>query len=130
MRDINDLTNSNIGAAILHTSLGPGLLESAYQKCLKYEMAEIGLEVEEERDMPLVYKQVKMDCGYRIDLLVENKVVVELKSVSEVTDAHIAQVLTYLKLSNNNIGLLLNFIVFRLKDGIRRLINKHYEDTE
>ena len=80
--------------------------------------------------MPLVYKQVKMDCGYRIDLLVENKVVVELKSVSEVTDAHIAQVLTYLKLSNNNIGLLLNFIVFRLKDGIRRLINKHYEDTE
>lgn len=112
MRDINDLTNSIIGAAIqVHTSLGPGLLESAYQKCLKYEMAEIGLEVEEERDMPLVYKQVKMDCGYRIDLLVENKVVVELKSVSEVTDAHIAQVLTYLKLNLSDLCLSSDFSV-------------------
>jgi GxxExxY protein len=125
---INEITEKVIGCAIVvHTELGPGLLESAYQECLFHELQLEGLNVEKEKPLSLVYKDVKMECGYRVDLLVENKVIVELKSVEALTDVHLAQVLTYLKLSNNKIGLLLNFNSFRIKDGLRRLINKYYQ---
>ncbi|SNT16066.1 GxxExxY protein [Ekhidna lutea] len=125
---INEITEKVIGCAIaVHTELGPGLLESAYQECLFHELQLEGLNVEKEKPLPLVYKDVKMECGYRVDLLVENKVIiVELKSVEALTNVHVAQVLTYLKLSNNKIGLLINFNSFRIKDGLRRLINKYY----
>lgn len=127
MKDINQITNRIIGAAIkVHTELGPGLLESAYQECLFYELREEGHKVEKEKAMPLIYNDVQMDCGYRVDLFVEDQVIVELKAVKSIEDIHVAQLLTYLKLSNCKIGLLLNFNVFRLKDGITRLINKYY----
>ncbi|MEO9869346.1 GxxExxY protein [Ekhidna sp.] len=126
--NINEITEKVIGCAIcVHTELGPGLLESAYQECLFYELQSEGLFVEKEKPLPLLYKSVKMECGYRVDLLVEKKVIVELKSVEALTDVHVAQVLTYLKLSNNKIGLLINFNSFRVKDGLKRLINKYYE---
>ncbi len=106
----------------VHTALGPGLLESAYQECLNYELKKCGLKVEKEKPLPLVYKEVKLEYGYRIDLLVENKVVIELKTVENFTDVHIAQTLTYMKLSNCKLGLLLNFYTKSLKNGIKRLI--------
>ncbi len=125
---INEITELVIGCAIsVHTALGPGLLESAYQECLYYELTSQGLKVEKEKPLPLIYKDVKMECGYRVDLLVEDKVIVELKAVEALTDVHIAQVLTYLKLSNNKIGLLINFNSYRIKDGLKRLINKYYK---
>ncbi len=105
----------------VHSNLGPGLLESAYRECLAYEINKQGLTVEKEKPLPLVYKEIKLDYGYRLDLLVENKVIVELKSIEEFHDVHIAQVLTYLKLSNKGLGLLLNFYTKSLKDGIKRL---------
>jgi len=127
---INEITEAIIGYSIkIHTELGLGLLESAYQECLFYELSSNGFNVEKEKPLALVYKGVKMECGYRVDLLVENKVIVELKSVEALTDVHIAQVLTYLKLSNNKIGLLINFNVYRLKDGLKRLINKYYSSA-
>lgn len=113
------------GAFKVHTALGPGLLESAYTNCLEYELKNSGLYVEKEKPLPLVYKEVKLECGYRIDLLVENKVIVELKSVETLNDLHLAQTLTYLKLKNLRIGLLLNFNVVSLKQGIKRVINSH-----
>ena len=120
----NELSKIIIGCAIdVHKQLGPGLLESAYQECLFYELKQAGLKVEKEKPMPIVYKDVKLDHGYRIDLLVENKVVIELKTVESLTDVHTAQVLTYLKLGNYKHGLLLNFHVTILKNGIKRLIN-------
>lgn len=120
----NEISNKIIGCAInVHKQLGPGLLESAYQECLYYELKEAGLKVEKEKAMPIVYKDVKLDHGYRIDLLVENKVVVELKTVEFLTDIHTAQVLTYLRLGDYKLGLLLNFYVSVLKNGIKRLIN-------
>jgi GxxExxY protein len=125
---INEITELVIGSAIsVHTVLGPGLFESAYQECLYYELTTQGLKVEKEKPLPLIYKDVKMECGYRVDLLVENKVIIELKSVEALTDVHMAQVLTYLKLSNNKIGLLINFNSYRIKDGLKRLINKYYK---
>lgn len=125
---INEITELIIRCAItVHTELGPGLLESAYQECLFYELITEGLKVEKEKALPLVYKEIKMESGYRIDLLVENKVIIEIKSVEQLTDVHVAQVLTYLKLSNNKIGLLINFNTYRVKDGLRRLINKYYK---
>ena len=102
--------------------LGPGLLESAYKECLYYELNEAGLDVEKEKALPLVYKNVKLDCGYRIDLLVENQIVLELKSVEALNDIHMAQILTYLKLQDLRFGLLINFNVARLKDGIKRVV--------
>ena len=121
----NELASIIIGAGIdIHTSLGPGLLESAYQECLFYKLKQIGFQVEKEKAMPLIYEEVKMNCGYRIDLLVENKVVVELKSISELSDIHLAQILTYLKLGNYKLGLLMNFNEFRLKNGIKRVVNR------
>ncbi len=120
---INELSNTIIGLAIeVHRQLGPGLLESAYQECLYYELKKAGLKVEKEKPMPIVYKEVKLDHGYRMDLLVENEVVIEIKTVECFTDVHIAQVLTYLKLGNYKLGLLINFHVSLLKNGIKRLI--------
>lgn len=106
----------------VHIGLGPGLLESAYEECLYYELQQSGLEVEKQIPLPLVYKDVKLNAGYRIDLLVENKVIVEIKSVESLADIHMAQILTYLKLSGCKLGLLVNFNVRHLKDGIKRVI--------
>jgi len=126
----NRLTEQIIGCAIkVHRSLGPGLLESAYQECLLFELKKAGLYVEKEKPLPLVYEEVKLDCGYRIDLLVEKQVVIEIKSVEALNDVHTAQVLTYLKLSNCRIGLLINFNVTQLTKGIKRLYNKYYSDN-
>ncbi len=120
----NELSKIIIGCAIeVHKHLGPGLLESAYQECLLYELKDAGLKVQKEKPMPIVYKEVKLDHGYRIDLLVENKVVIEIKTVDTLNDVHLAQVLTYLKLGNYKLGLLLNFQVSMLKSGIKRIIN-------
>jgi GxxExxY protein len=120
----NELSNKIIGAAIeVHNGLGPGLLESAYKECLYFKLAQLGLNVAKERAMPLVFESVKLECGYRIDLLVENKVVIEVKSVDALTDIHLAQTLTYLKLGNYKLGLLINFNVLKVKDGLRRIIN-------
>ncbi len=119
----NDLAYKVIGAAIeVHKKLGPGLLESAYQECLFYELKELGLNVKKEIPRPIVYKEVKLDHGYRIDLLVEDKLVIELKTVEALTDVHLAQVLTYLKLGEYKLGLLINFNVSKLTNGIRRII--------
>lgn len=120
----NELSNKIIGCAInVHKQLGPGLLESAYQECLMYELQQSGLKVRKEKPMPIKYKDVKLDHGYRIDLLVEEKVVIEIKTVEAFTDVHTAQVLTYLRLGNFKLGLLLNFHVSILKNGIKRIIN-------
>lgn len=119
----NELSQLIIGKAIeIHKALGPGLLESAYKECLFYELRSLGLKVEKEKPLPIIYKDIKLDHGYRIDLLVENKVVIELKTVEAFTDVHFAQVLTYLKIGNFKLGLLLNFNVLRLKEGIKRFI--------
>ena len=120
----NQIANNVIGIAIEgHKTLGPGLLESAYKQCLVYKINQSGLNVEKEKPIPLVFEEVKLDCGYRIDLLVENKVVIELKAVEALNDVHLAQILTYLKLGNYKLGLLINFNVNLLKNGIKRVIN-------
>jgi GxxExxY protein len=120
----NEISNKIIGLAIaVHQSLGPGLLESAYKECLFYRLRKEGFYVEKEKPMPLVYEEVKLDCGYRIDLLVESKVVIEIKSVEALNEVHLAQILTYMKLGGYRLGLLINFNVSLLKDGVRRLIN-------
>lgn len=121
--ELNMLSNEMIGLAIkVHKALGPGLLESSYKECLFYEIAKTGHNVEKEKSLPLVYETIKLDIGYRIDLLVENKLIIEIKSVEALTDIHTAQVLTYLKLSGNRLGLLINFNVSLLKNGIKRLV--------
>lgn len=121
----NELSNIVIGIAIdVHRTLGPGLLENAYKECLFYKLRKEGFLVEKEKVMPLVYEDVKLDCGYRIDLLVENKLVLELKSVEDLNDVHFAQTLTYLKLGKFKLGLLINFNVDLLKHGIKRVVNK------
>jgi len=120
----NDISGKIIGCAIeVHKALGPGLLESAYEECLFYELMETGLKVERQKPLPVVYKEVKLEAGYRVDLLVEDKVVIELKSVEALNDVHTAQVLTYLKLSGCKLGLLMNFNVTKLVDGIKRYKN-------
>lgn len=119
-----ELSNIIIGKAIeVHKVLGPGLLESAYQECLYYELVNSGLSVQKEVALPIVYKEIKLDHGYRIDLLVENKVVIELKTVEQLNDVHEAQVLTYLKLGEFKLGLLFNFNVKMLKMGMKRYVN-------
>jgi GxxExxY protein len=116
--------NAVIGLAIkVHSSLGPGLLESAYKECLFYNILKEGFNVVKEKPIPLVFEEVKLECGYRIDLLVENKLLIEIKSVEALNDIHFAQTLTYMKLGNYKLGLLINFNVLRLKDGIRRIVN-------
>lgn len=119
--DINDITEKIIGAAIeVHRRLGPGLLESAYQECLCYELKHINLSFNREIPMPIIYKEIKLDHGYRLDILVENKIVVELKSVDSLLDVHTAQILTYMRLGEYSTGLLINFNVSLLKNGIKR----------
>jgi GxxExxY protein len=119
----NDITHEIIGAAIeVHKRLGPGLLESAYEECLSHELRLRNLRVERQRGIPVVYKEVKLECGYRLDLLVEGRIVVELKSVEGLAPIHEAIILTYLRLSGHKIGLLINFNVAILKDGVRRFI--------
>lgn len=120
----NELSHIVIGLAIeVHNTLGAGLLESAYQECLYYKLRKEGFKVEKEKAMPLVFEEVKLDCGYRIDLLVEDKLVIEIKSVEAINDIHLAQTLTYLKLGNFKLGLLINFNVTLLKHGIKRIVN-------
>lgn len=120
----NEISERIIGCAIeVHKSLGPGLLENAYQECLGYELNKAGLYVEKEKALPLVYKDVKLETGYRLDLIVENKVIIEVKSIEAINDIHIAQVLTYLKISGCKLGLLMNFNVLRLTEGLKRLVN-------
>ena len=119
----NDLVTEVIGSAIIiHRALGPGLLESAYKECLYYELIKKGLYVEKEKPLPLIYEEIKLDCGYRLDLMVENKLIVEIISVNGLTDIHLAQVLTYLNVSGCKLALLINFSVLKVKDGIRRII--------
>jgi GxxExxY protein len=120
--DVDSLTSNIIGAAIeVHRSLGPGLLESAYQTCLHYELHLRRLKVESQKPLPVFYKDVMLDCGYRLDFVVENQVVVEIKSVNAMIGMHEAQLLSYLKLGKYRVGLLINFNVKTLKDGIRRM---------
>lgn len=107
----------------VHKALGPGLLESVYEECLYYELLQTGLYVEKQKPMPLIYEEVKMDVGYRIDIVVENKVVIEVKSVDALNEVHLAQVLTYLKLSNCKLGMLINFNTLLFKNGVKRVIN-------
>ena len=121
----NEISFKILEAAFkVHTALGPGLLESSYQAVLVHELKKMGLHVEKEKPLPLVYEEVHLEIGYRIDILVENKVVIEVKSVDALNDIHLAQVLTYLKLSDCKLGLLLNFNVKSMKQGIRRVANK------
>jgi GxxExxY protein len=121
---INEITKAVIGAAIdVHGALGPGLLESAYEACLSWELVERGLAIERQKELPVVYKGIRVECGYRIDLLVEGCVVVELKAVDRLERIHEAQLLSYLKLSECPVGLLINFNVALLKHGIKRLVN-------
>lgn len=123
------MTENEIGKEIVncaltvHKNLGPGLLESTYQACLAYELQKTGLNVQTERALPVIYDNVKLNCGYRIDLWVNAKVIVEIKAVDALNDIHLAQILTYLKLTDNRLGFLINFNVARIKDGIRRVVN-------
>ena len=120
----NQISRIVIGLAIEdHKALGPGLLESAYQECLFYKIKQAGLVVQKEKPMPLIFEEIRLECGYRIDLLVENKLVIELKSVESLNDVHLAQTLTYMKLGNYKLGLLINFNVSLLSKGIKRVIN-------
>ena len=120
----NEISSKIIGAAIeVHKQLGPGLLESTYETCLAYELKQMGLDVKQQQALPVVYKEVKLDAGYRIDLLVENKVIVEIKSVDALADIHTAQLLTYLKLKDLKLGLLINFNSVSVIDGLKRILN-------
>lgn len=120
----NDLSQIIIGCAIkVHTALGPGLLESAYEECLYYELVKEGLKVEKQKPLPLVYEEIRLEVGYRLDLIVDNKVIIEVKACEALNNIHMAQVLTYLKLSHVKLGLLINFNVTRVKEGIRRVVN-------
>jgi GxxExxY protein len=122
--EINEITGQIVDASIkVHTQLGPGLLESAYEACLTYELRKRGLDVGVQVPLPIRYEDVKLDAGYRLDLLIESSVIVELKSVEKMIPLYNAQLLSYLKLSGMKIGLLINFNVIRLKDGLKRLAN-------
>ncbi len=106
----------------VHSALGPGLLESSYEECLYYEIKKSGLKVVKQKPLPLIYEDVKLEVGYRVDLMVEDRIIVEIKSVESLADIHLAQILTYMKLSESKLGLLVNFNVKHLKDGIKRVI--------
>jgi len=121
---VNNITHRVIGAAIsVHDVLGPGMLESAYEACLAHELEQLGMRVDRQKPLPLVYKGVQMDCGYRLDLVVEDSVIVELKSVDQINGVHCKQLLTYLKLSGMKVGLLINFNVEYLRKGVKRIVN-------
>ena len=120
----NELSSIVIGEAIkVHSQLGPGLLESVYHECLFYKLLKTGLMIERQKPIPLIFEEVKLECGFRCDILVENKLIIEIKAVEALNDIHLAQVLTYLKLTNVKLGLLMNFNVLKLKDGIKRVVN-------
>ncbi len=125
----SEMTENQIGRIIVdrslkvHKALGPGLLESTYQACLAFELNKSWLFLEREKGLPVIYKDVKLECGYRIYLIVERKVIIEIKSVAELNDVHLAQILTYLKLSNTKLGYLINFNVPLIKRGIKRVVN-------
>ena len=120
----SELSRLVIGGAMkVHSALGPGLLESAYEACLQYELMRLGLRVERQKPVPLIYETVKLESGYRLDLLVENKLIIEVKAVEALAEIHFAQVLTYLRLSGLRLALLLNFNLVHMKDGIRRIVN-------
>jgi GxxExxY protein len=127
---INDITEISIGACIeVHRNLGPGLLESIYEACVFHELAQRGIYVERQKEMPIVYKRTKLDCGYRLDLVVERQVILEIKCVDRFDPVHTAQVLTYLKLSGYPIGLLINFKVPLLTQGIKRIAGPNAPDS-
>ena len=120
----NELSKVVFDCALkVHQALGPGLLESAYEECLFHELKKNGLDVQKQKALPLVYEEVKLDVGYRIDIIVENKLIIEVKSVEALNDVHFAQLLTYLKLTNCKLGLLINFNVSLIKNGIKRIVN-------
>lgn len=120
----NELSKIVFDCALkVHQNLGPGLLESAYEECLFYELKKTGLLVEKQKALPLVYEEIRLDIGYRIDIIIENKLILEIKSVEALNDVHFAQLLTYLKLTNCKLGLLINFNVALIKNGIRRIVN-------
>jgi len=124
--EVNKITATIIGCAIeVHKQLGPGLLESTYEACLHYELINVGLHVQRQLGLPLIYKEIKLEQGYRLDLLVEDCIVVEIKMVEVINDVHMAQVLTYLKLSDAKVGLIINFNVLKLTTGIKRLIARN-----
>ena len=126
--DINKLSNRIIGAAIeVHKTLGPGLLESAYEQCLCHELGLQGMSFERQKELSVVYKGVKLDCGYRLDVIVEDAIILELKSCENIEPIHKAQLLTYLKLSGINLGLILNFNTILMRDGIVRIVNEFKE---
>ena len=126
--DLNKLSNTIIGAAIeVHKTLGPGLLESAYEQCLCHELNLRNVSFERQKELPVVYKQVKLDCGYRLDVLVEGNIILELKSCEKLESIHKAQLLTYLKLSGKTLGLIMNFNTTVMKDGIIRVVNDFKE---
>lgn len=121
---INKITETIIGTAInVHRALGPGLLESAYEACILFDLSQTGLKIEQQKSLPIIYKGIKLDCGYRLDFVIENEVIVELKSVEKLLPIHKAQLMSYLKLSNCTVGLLINFNVEVLKNGIQRVVN-------
>ena len=127
--NLNKITERVIGACIeIHRQLGPGLLESAYEECLCYELAQHGLKFERQQALPVVYKGVRLDCGYRLDIVVEDAVILELKTVEKLLPIHEAQLLTYLKLTGLTLGLLLNFNVPVFKDGLKRIVN-NFKDS-
>jgi GxxExxY protein len=122
---LDQITRRIIGAAIeVHKTIGPGLLESAYEACLSYELRQLGFKVEQQKAGPVVYKKVELDCGYRLDLVVEDSVIVEIKAVEQLAPIHDAQVLSYLRISGKRVGLLINFHVRVLKDGLKRIVNE------
>ena len=122
---LDQITRRIIGAAIgVHKRLGPGLLESAYEACLAYELREMGFKVEQQKSLPVTYKDVKLDCGYRLDLVVDDSVIVEVKAVEQLVPIHDAQLLSYLRLSDKRVGLLINFHVRVLKNGLKRIANE------
>lgn len=120
----NELSKIVFDCALkVHQTLGPGLLESAYEECLFYELKKTGLYVEKQKALPLIYEEVKLDIGYRIDIIIENKLILEIKSVEVLNDVHFAQIMTYLKLTDCKLGMLLNFNVSLIKNGIKRVVN-------
>jgi len=123
----NEITELVIGCAIqVHKELGPGLLESAYEECLNYELSKYDLKVERQKPLPLIYEEVKMECGYRADFVINQKVVLEIKSVEALNDIHLAQMITYLKLAKCRLGLLINFNVLKVVSGVKRVVNNFH----
>ena len=121
----NELSKIVFDCALkVHQTLGPGLLESAYEECLFFELKKTGLRIEKQKPLPLIYEEIKLEIGYRLDIIVENKLILEIKSVDALNEIHFTQLLTYLKLTDCKLGLLLNFNVILIKNGIKRVVNK------